>query len=87
MRSKSQDFLTVTQLAKTLGVTRAAIHKKIQKSQLKAERYGNSYLIPAKEFEAMMTRELTDKMKNEIERGVSQVIKEYGETLRLLGKE
>jgi excisionase family DNA binding protein len=72
---KTESFVTVTELAGRLGLSRMAIHKWIKLGKLHAEKAGNAYLIPV------------DQIKVEIERGVAKVVKEYGETLRRLGKE
>lgn len=80
-------YLTVSEVARRLGLTRMAIHKRIKNRQITAEKIGNRYLIPEEEFRGLVAQELTDKIKVEIEKGVARVVKEYGETLRLLGKE
>lgn len=85
--AKNKDFITVTELAAMLGVTRGAVHKKIRNGQIKVKRVGNVFVIAKEDFEGLITKELTEKTKAEIEKGIAKVVKEYGETLRLLGKE
>ena len=80
-------FITVTELAGLLGITRGAIHKKILNGQIRAEKVGHQYLIPRLEVEGCVTTVLTDKIKREIDNGVAKAIKDYGKTLKLLGKE
>ena len=38
MQRKSQNFLSITQAAKALGITRAAIHRAIKQGRLEADR-------------------------------------------------
>jgi excisionase family DNA binding protein len=84
---ENKDFITVTELAAKLGVTRGAIHKRIKKGQIQVKRIGNVFVVPASEYEGLISKELTRKDKTEIEESVAKVVKEYGETLKLLGKE
>lgn len=81
------DFYTVKQIADILGVSRIAIFKKIQKGSIKAKKIGKTYYIPREELEGVVYSDLSDKLKNEIEHGVRKVIREYGDLLKMLGKE
>lgn len=60
---KSQ-FVTPTQLAKMLGITRIAIHQKIKKGEIKADNIGDSskptYLIP----KASLSGAIQDRIPN-----------------------
>jgi excisionase family DNA binding protein len=82
-----KEFFTVKELADILNVSRIAVFKKIQKGEIKAEKVGRAYIIFKKNLKGIIADELTDKLKKEIERGVSMVVKEYGETLKMLAKE
>lgn len=79
-------YFTVQQIADLLRVSRIAIHKMIKRGALKAERMGRIYIIPAKDVEVIIGKSITDKLKHEIDYSVARVIKEYGETLKLLGR-
>ena len=87
MTSPNPHFLTAAQAAKILGVSRAAVYKKLKAGQIPSTEIGGHLFIPAKNIEMLVTEELTSKLKHEIERGVSKAVKEYGETLKRLGKE
>lgn len=78
---EATNYYTVKQLADILGVSRIAVFKKIQNGAIKAQKVGKTYYIPRKQLN------LSDKLKNEIERGVKKVIREYGDLLKMLGKE
>jgi len=82
-----QDFLTVKELADILQVSRIAVFNRIKKGQIPATKMGRNFIIFKKDIPMLADGELTAKIKRGIERGVTKVISEYGETLRLLGKE
>jgi excisionase family DNA binding protein len=42
------EYLSISQFAKILGVSRIAIYKKIKKGQIEAIRIGRSFVIPRK---------------------------------------
>ncbi|HEX8947073.1 MAG TPA: helix-turn-helix domain-containing protein [Candidatus Paceibacterota bacterium] len=89
-KGKKAIFISVTELAKMLGVSRVAVFKKIKKGQIPAEKIGRAYAIPMEHVAEVIQkggRVLTDEEKLEIQEAVEKVVKEYGETLRLLGKE
>ncbi len=89
--NKIKKYLSVAELAKMLGVSRVAVFKRIKKGQIFAEKIGRSYFIPAADAEGIVSgaapKELTQEQKEIVKRAVEKVVKEYGETLRLLGKE
>lgn len=91
MDPKRKKYYSVTELAEKLGLSRVAVFKKIQKGQLPAEKIGRAYAIPVEHADKLLKGEridvLTDAKKADIEKAVKKVVKEYGETLRLLGKE
>jgi len=84
-------FISVAELAKMLGISHVAVFKKIKKGQIPAQRIGRSYAISMEDV-AYLVRSpgpgvLTETKKEEIRNAVAKVVKEYGETLKLLGKE
>lgn len=91
MSQNISNYLTVAELAKLLNISRVAVFNRIKKGQIPAEKLGKIYVIP-KEFVDKIVQKvdvsvLTDEGKREISKAVDKTIKEYGETLRLLGKE
>lgn len=80
-------YISIAELAKILGISRIAVYKKIKKGEIEAVRIGRSFAIPGKYAEVILGRALSDKDKKEIERAVKKTVKEYGEVLRLLGRE
>ncbi len=67
-------FITPTQLAKMLGITRVAVHQKIKKGDIKAENVGDSskptFLIPKDSLPA----EIRERIENEKKKITESVI-------------
>ena len=82
---ENKKFLSTTELAKILGISRIAVYNKIKKGKIKAVRVGRNFVIDKKELGKILEKKLTEKQKIEIERAVEKTVKEYGETLKLLG--
>ena len=78
-------FFSTTELAKMLGISRIAVYKKIKNGQIKAQKSGRNFVIDKKDLGGILKEELTRKEKLEIDIAVRKTIKEYGETLKLLG--
>jgi excisionase family DNA binding protein len=85
--TKKEKYLSVAQLAKILGISRIAVYKKIIKGEIEAFKIGRSFIIPQEELGKILGEILTKKQKKIIDKGIEKTIKEYGETLKLLGQE
>lgn len=84
---ENKEFITTTELAKILGISRIAVFKKIKKGQIKAIRVGKNFVISKDSIPGVLGQVLSAEKKREIEAAVKKTVQEYGETLRLLGKE
>lgn len=84
-------YMSVTELASMLGISRTAVIKRITKGQIKARKIGNNYAIPMEAAHEIIGEAddeiLTEERKKEIKLAIEKVVEEYGETLKLLGKE
>jgi len=85
--SNNKQYLSVKELADILHVSRITVFNRIKNGQIKAEKVGRNYIILKDNIKDIVRGELSDKLKKEIERGVKKVVDEYGDTLKLLGKE
>jgi len=83
----NKKIFSTTEVAKILGVSRQAILKKINNGQIKAEKRGRKFVIEEQNLPEILGSVLTKKKKGEIEKSVNKTIREYGETLKLLGQE
>jgi len=90
-KGKKAIYISVAELAKTLGISRIAVFNRIKKGQIPAEKIGRSYAILVENVNEIVSdsipRVLTEEKKEELKKAVEKVVKEYGETLKLLGKE
>ena len=82
---ENKKFLSTTELAKILGISRIAVFKKIKKGEIKAVKVGRNFIIDKKDLKNILEKPLDKEAKLEIEKAVKRVIKEYRETLKLLG--
>ena len=80
-------YVTIQALAKIMGISRIAVYKKVKKGQIKAIRIGRNFAIPKKYITHIIGGPLTEADKHEIDKAVKKTIKEYGEVLRLLGRD
>jgi len=78
---------STSEVAKMLGISRIAVFKKIKNGRIKAKKIGRIYVIEKKELAQILGQILSKSKKEEIETSVKKMIREYGETLKLLGKE
>lgn len=84
---EKREYITLPELAKILGISRIAVYKKVKKGQLKAEKIGKMYVIPKKSIDTILGKTLNEDDKREIDTAVKKTVSEYGEALKLLGKE
>jgi excisionase family DNA binding protein len=78
--------LSTSEVAKILGISRVAVFKRIKNGQIRAKKVGRTFIIPENELGGFLTRELDARGRAEIEKAVEKTVREYGETLRLLGE-
>ena len=84
---KKSEFITIPQLAKILGISRIAAYRKVKKGQIKAVRIGRNFAIPQKQIASILGKTLRSEDKKQIDDAVKKTVKEYGQTLKLLGSE
>lgn len=86
MQHQENEYVTIPELAKMLGLSRIAVFKKVKKGEIKAIKIGKTYGIPRKSLEVIFGRVLAEADKREIDRAIKKTVSEYGSTLKLLGK-
>lgn len=84
---KENQFISTAELAKLLDISRVSVFKKIKRGEIKAAKVGHAFIINKKDIPELIGGSLSEGNKRGIEESVARTIKEYGETLRLLGKE
>jgi excisionase family DNA binding protein len=80
-------YITIPELAGLLGISRIAVYRKVKKGQIPAVKLGRMYMIPAGQVADIISRKLSDKEKSHIDSAVRKVVREYGELLKMLGRE
>ena len=81
-----QQFSTI-ELARILGISRIAVFKKIKSGEIKAKKICRNFVVNRSDLAEILGDTLSEKKKREIEKSVKRTVQEYGNTLRLLGKE
>lgn len=84
---ENKELMTTVELAKILGISRIAVFKRIKRGQIKAIKVGRNFVIPKDSLSEILGKILSKKNKRDIEAAVKKTVKEYGQTLKLLGKE
>jgi len=87
MSDKSEKYMTIPELAKILGLSRIAVFKKVKKGEIRAIKIGRNYAIPKAIIEEITVAKLSEKNKKIIDLAVKKTVSEYGQTLKLLGKD
>ena len=82
-----KEFLSSSEVAKILGISRISVFKKIKSGAIKARKIGRNFAVDKKDLPEVLGAVLREDKKQEIEKAVKKTVKEYGETLKLLGKE
>ena len=87
--SPEKPWISSTQAAEMLGVSRITVFKKIKQGRLKAEKFGRNYVISRDEINRFLGKKmpLNEQDKARIDEAVKRAVKQYGAALRMLGKE
>lgn len=80
-------FLSSTELAKILGISRVAVFKKIKTGRIKAQKVGRNFVVSRDDLPGILGKELPESRREEISRAVRKVARDYGEALKMLGRE
>ncbi len=80
-------FYSTAELAKILGISRVAVFQQIKDGKIPAMKVGRSYIVDAKDVPHVSGGALRDADRRMIHTSVQRTVKEYGETLKLLGTE
>jgi excisionase family DNA binding protein len=84
---KNKDFISIPELARILGISRIAVYKQVKSGKIKGIKAGKNFIIPTQNLSSILGETLGEEGKSEIEKAVKKTVKEYGETLKLLGKD
>ena len=82
-----KEYLSTSELAHLLGVSRIAVFKKIKAGKIKAFKIGRNYIVPMEEFYTAIGTFISPEKKKEMDQVVKKAVEEYGDALRRLGAE
>lgn len=80
-------YLTTSEVATLLGISRVAVFKKIKSGKIQAVKIGRNFAIERSALPQILSTVLSTRTKRDIEEAVKMVLNEYGRTLELLGAE
>ena len=78
------DYLSTSQAAELLGISRIAVFKKIKSGQIKATKVGKNYVVDREDLGGIFKKGISKTRKKEIKDAIKKTIKDYGEVLRML---
>lgn len=81
------EFLSTSEAAKLLGISRIAVFKKIKAGEIKARRVGRSYVINRDDLGEIFRKGMSSIRKKELDKAIKKTVTEYGEALRKLKDE
>ena len=84
---KNNDFISIAELAKMLGMTRMGVFKRIKSGKLKAKKIGRAFYVAREDLPAVLGVVVGDREREDINKAVAKAVNQYGETFRLLGRE
>lgn len=89
--NKEQKYFSTIEVANILGISRVAVFKKIKKGDIKAQKVGRNYAVLVSDLHEYLNQDstnfLSESQKGEIKESVKKLVEDYGEALKLLGKE
>lgn len=80
-------YITIPQLAKLLGKSRIAVYKDVKSGKIAATKIGRNYVISDRDITYILGHKVSNKEKKRVDAAVKKTVQEYGEVLKLLGKE
>lgn len=80
-------YLSTKETAEVMGISRQAVLKKIQTKEIIAQKIGRGYIVAEEDIPSIMSEVISETQKREIGKSVSRTVEEYGEALKMLGKE
>jgi excisionase family DNA binding protein len=83
---KKFDLLSIPQAAQVMGLSRIEVYRKVKRGEIPAQRLGRNYFVLRKDL-GQIYSPLTKASQRKVDQAVRKTLKEYGETLKLLGKE
>jgi excisionase family DNA binding protein len=81
------DFVSTSEAAKILGVSRIAVFNKIKLGKIEATKVGRNFVIRKRDVLKASGELLTSGQKRKINKAVEKATKQYGDAFKRLGQE
>ena len=81
-----KEYISTSQAAKLLGVSRISIFNRIKNGQIKAEKIGRNYIIDKNSLGGIF-KNISLSEEKEVKHAMDRVLTEFAPALRRLGKE
>ena len=81
------DFVSTSEAARILGISRIAVFNKIKLGKIDAVKVGRNFVIRKKDVLKASGELLTSEQKRKINKAVERATRQYGEVFKRLGKE
>lgn len=82
----NNDFISVSEAAQIMRISRIAVYKKIKKGEIDAKKIGRNYIVDKRSL-GLMYQNITASQQKKIEQAVEEVVRQYSVALKKLGKE
>lgn len=80
------NYISTTEAAKLLGISRVAVFKKIKKGEIEAMKIGRNYIIDKRSL-GPVYQDMTPASEAKIDQAVERFVKEHKDVLKKLGTE
>lgn len=80
-------YISTSEAAKRLGISRIAVFKRIKNGSLKAVKVGRNYVVDVTQNASLSEMSLSPTIRKELDAAVKKTVHEYGEALKRLGAE
>jgi excisionase family DNA binding protein len=87
IRNTRRRYFSIPDAASLLGMSRVAVYKKVKSGEIRAIKLGRTYGISSTYMAQLLGKNVGHVRRKQIDRAVKRVVREYGELLRMLGKE
>lgn len=80
------NYISTSEAAKLLGISRVAVFKRIKKGEIEAMKIGRNYIIDKRSL-GPVYQDMTPASEVKIDEGVERFVKEHKDVLKKLGRE
>lgn len=83
----NKEHYSTAEVAKLLGVSRVTVFNRIKSGKLEANKIGRNFIIAKQAVSQLVGMAISPDEEQIINKAIKKTVKEYGETLKLLGAE